>query len=48
MEPQPSIEAGVLGGSSPSIGRVMLDSGAGLTLVTRAVAKAHGLKVRPY
>ena len=48
LEPQPSIAAGVIGGSSPSLGRVMLDSGAGLSLMSSAVVQAHGLKVWPY
>jgi hypothetical protein len=47
-EPQPSIEVGVLGGSAPSRGRVMVDTGAGMSLISSAVARAHGLQVRPY
>ena len=40
--------AGIAGGSSPGRGRVMLDTGAGLSLVTMAVCRAHGLRVNPY
>ena len=48
MEPQPTIEVGVLGGTAPGLGRAMLDTGAGLSLMSSAVARAHGLRVRPY
>lgn len=48
LEPQPTINVGVLGGTAPGMGRAMLDSGAGLTLMSSAVARAHGLHVRPY
>lgn len=47
-EPQPSIDIGVLNGSAPSRGRMMLDTGAGMTLMSSAVARAHGLQIRPY
>ena len=48
MEPQPIILAGIAGGTTPGRGRVMLDTGAGLSLVTMAVCRAHGLRVHPY
>ena len=48
MEPQPTIEVGILGGTAPGLGRVMLDTGAGLSLMSSAVARAHGLRVKPY
>ena len=47
-KPQPSIEVGVLGGTAPSRGRAMLDTGAGMTIISSAVARAHGIHVRPY
>lgn len=47
-EPQPSVECVVRGGSTPKLGRALLDTGAAFTLVSRAVADEYGLEVRPY
>jgi hypothetical protein len=47
-DPQPTIQVGVLGGSQPSLGRCMVDSGSGFTLTTTTVVKEHGLQMRPF
>lgn len=43
---QAHIPAGILGGANPGRGIVMMDTGAGLSIVTEKVCEVHGLKIR--
>jgi hypothetical protein len=42
---QPVFEAAILGGTNPTIGVALVDTGAGFTLATEAFCKAHGLAI---
>ena len=43
---QAHIPAGILGGSNPGRGIIMMDTGAGLSIITEKVCEVHGLKSR--
>ena len=43
---QPHVIVGVKGGECPSKGLFLVDSGAGLSIMTEKVAEVHGLKLK--
>ena len=43
---QAHIPAGILGGSNAGRGIIMMDTGAGLSIITEKVCDVHGLKIR--
>lgn len=43
---QAHIPAGILGGANPGRAIIMMDTGAGLTIITEKVCDVHGLKIR--
>ena len=43
---QPHVVVGVRGGRQPSTGAFMVDTGAGLTIVTEKFAEVHGLRIQ--
>src|SRR5512138_596618 len=46
-ERQPTLAVGILGGTSPGLGRVMVDTGAAFTMITLEGTRTFGLKVTP-
>jgi len=48
MDLQPTIQVGVTGGTVPSLGRAMLDTGSSFCLMSTATAKAHSLQSHPF